>query len=190
MNTLEVKRVFIAIKVYPDPGFKSFFREIRSNFGDEKIRWVNPQNFHLTLRFLGDTEVDILPNISRKLEDVARETNSFRITIRSIGVFRSISWPRVLWAGLEENRSLNELKERVDRKLELFGYPGQEKAFSPHLTIGRMKRLNDINNLRKIIGNYEGQTLHIQDVESMVFFESRLSEKGPEYFPINEYFFL
>jgi 2'-5' RNA ligase len=185
-----MKRIFIAIKIYPDPSFKGFIKKLQAILEKEKIRWVNPHNLHLTLRFLGETNTELIPQISAELSNVALETKTFTINLTGVGVFRSVSYPRVLWVGIEKNEDLQELKNMVDYSLKNVGFAVEDKSYIPHLTLGRMKRINNRNMLRNLLKEYGEEKLQVLHAESMIFYESKLSEDGPEYIPIKEYFFL
>lgn len=186
----EIKRVFIAIKIFPDSSIKSILQELNIRLEKEKIRWVNPHNLHLTLRFLGETKTEVIPHISEELLKLASETKNFTITIKGVGAFRSVSYPRVLWVGIDKNEDLQKLKKKVDNSLQNVGFAIEREKYIPHLTVGRMKRINDRDNLRKLVQDYGRNKLQVQHAESMVLYESKLTESGPKYIPLEEYFFL
>lgn len=183
------KRVFIAIKIYPDESFRKDLSEIKLHLKEEKIRWVKIHHMHLTLRFLGDVESDLITEIPEKLHKHTRNINSFPLIIKSLGVFRSVSYPRVLWAGIKDNPKLAELKKQLDAVLERMGFEPGSDSFSPHLTLGRMRRINNRESLKELLNDFREKILLKQEVKSLVFFESILKPDGPEYIPLSEHFF-
>src|SRR6056297_2883647 len=94
------KRIFIAIRFLPDPVFSDMYRDIKSRLKNEKIRWVKADNLHLTLRYIGEYEFSGIPGISEMLSEISLGTREFTLVYQDIGVFRSLSYPKVLWVGL------------------------------------------------------------------------------------------
>ncbi|MCK4920758.1 MAG: RNA 2',3'-cyclic phosphodiesterase [Bacteroidales bacterium] len=183
-------RLFIAIKLYPDPAFDLIVKNIRLKLREEKIRWIRRDNLHLTIRFLGETENNKLPLITEKLKELALQTRSFPLSIKGLGVFRSFSYPKVLWAGVKNSIPLIELNNKVDKALNSIDYQFTSDNYRPHLTLGRMRSIQNRNEFREVVTSNEGQLFLKQDVESVVLFESILKNDGPEYFPVSEHFFL
>ncbi|MCF8377961.1 MAG: RNA 2',3'-cyclic phosphodiesterase [Bacteroidales bacterium] len=185
-----IHRLFIGLKIYPDSIFNSLREGIRQKLHKEKIRWVKPEHLHLTIRFLGDTDSNQISLISRQLGEVASETKCFNVSIKALGVFRSFSHPKVLWAGVEQSDPLIELKNKVDNALNEMDYQFCSDNYSPHLTLGRMKNIINKVEFRDIIVK-NNETLFLQqNVKSMVLFESILKNDGSEYIPVSEHFFL
>ena len=184
-----VKRIFIAINFFPDPVFYDMLMDIKKRLEKERIRWVKTDNLHITLRFIGDYDINKIPEISEILSDVALNTTGFKLIYKDLGVFKSLSYPKVLWVGLEQSIALRELKKKIDLELNKTGFDFKEKKFSPHLTLGRMKYLKDKDSLRELMQNYKNKVFMRQNVESIVLMESKIDQKGAEYFPVSEHFF-
>ena len=184
------KRVFIAIKLYPDPSFKLMIAHLKNKLGNENLRWIPERNMHLTLRFLGEVPGNLVPDISGVLADISVKTRLFPLLLKGLGIFRSLSYPRVLWGGIEAPLELNHLKEEIDRGLMSLGFEFDAQHFHPHLSLARMKKIKDKSLFRELLGDYKDKVLMEQEVESMVFYESVLKEKGPEYFALSEHFFV
>ena len=104
------------------------------------IRWVRPEQMHLTLRFLGDTAVAQLPAIQRGMDEAAKAIAPFDMHLGDVGCFPNPRRPRVIWAGLlgDEARLLS-LKTVLDQQLTPLGWPPEDKPFRAHLTLGRVK---------------------------------------------------
>ncbi len=183
------KRIFIAIKLYPDEYFLEVLTQLRQDLENEKIRWVNKENLHLTLRFIGDCENEKIDLITNILQAIAENRKDFQLTVEGLGVFRSLSYPKVLWAGIKESEDLLNLKVEMDESLNEIGFDFTSESFSPHLTLGRMKRIKDRQLLKTEIQAFKNEVLLNQQVESVILFESILSREGPRYKPLQESFF-
>lgn len=104
------------------------------------VRWVAAGSIHLTLKFLGEVEGERLDAARRALASFPWNLGAFAYTLAGVGGFPSLSRPRVLWVGVTEGAGrLVELADAVERALGPLGFPREERAFSPHLTIGRVK---------------------------------------------------
>lgn len=183
------KRIFIAIKLYPDDYFLDHLDQLQQDLKEEKIRWVKKEHLHLTLRFIGDCDIDRINLITSMLEQKVENKSDFQLNVEGLGVFRSLSYPKVLWAGIRENRNLKILKEEIDGGLNEIGFEFNSEKFSPHLTLGRMKRIKDRQKLRQELALFKNVFLFKQTVESVILYESILSDDGPEYLPLHESFF-
>ena len=115
------KRLFIAIHVVPDQKFTHYLDQIKNVLISEKIRWVKPENYHITLRFLGDTDTRLIPEISSGLLSSLQNLKSFTLDLFSLGVFRSLYNPRVLWIGISHSEVLLSLKKSIsiERKMSI-----------------------------------------------------------------------
>ncbi len=105
------------------------------------VRWVRPEGVHLTLKFLGDTPRDKIPTIQEALMVVARNAPTSTLTAEGLGCFPSPSRPRVLWVGLTEPTGrLKVLYEAIEEAMTFLGYKPERHSFTPHLTLGRVRR--------------------------------------------------
>jgi len=190
MNTREIdKRVFIAVKVYPSDNMIDVAGELKNLLKNEKIRWVVPGNYHITLHFLGQTSTQKIKEIETSLQSNIPGYHDFKLTIESIGVFRSLSWPRVIWAGIRESNDLTELHRMVTNALNQAGYELNSSSYSPHITLGRMKRIKDREKFRELVNSWKDRVFMKTEVESIVLFESVSGSGGVQYHPLNEFFF-
>ena len=117
-----MKRLFAAIKVNPDENFQEVYYKLRSKLKNEKIKWVDLNNAHITLKFFGETEESEIPLITEVLNQVASQTAPFILTISNIGIFGSYYKPKVIWFGLPENEVLLELGHKVLNRVEEVGF--------------------------------------------------------------------
>jgi 2'-5' RNA ligase len=181
------KRIFIAVKIDPDPGLMKIFNLLRTGLKDERIKWTETRNLHITLSFLGDTETGKISAIDEMLRTVAGSLDPFVILLRGTGLFRNFKDPRVIWVGIEPSPALEKLFQSVRDGLKKTGIGNGEDRFNPHLTLGRIKSIRDIDALRHIISDYSNAELQRQDVSEVILYESILLPGGPVYKPLGKY---
>jgi 2'-5' RNA ligase len=142
------------------------------------VRWVRPEAMHLTLRFLGDTDVERLPAISSGLDEIAAAHRPFEMRLGRPGCFPGTRRPRVIWVGLAGNEpQLLDLKAGLDRALAPLGWPVEDKTFHPHLTLGRVK---EEGRLRDYSPEAVVPPL-VVPVATLLLIESDLRPQGPRY---------
>jgi|WetSurSiteA1Bulk_404760.scaffolds.fasta_scaffold00196_12 RNA 2',3'-cyclic 3'-phosphodiesterase len=179
-----MKRIFIAIDIVPSPKLKEDYELVRYRMRLERINWVQVDNLHITLNFLGDTEEEMLPDIMDRLQDIANGKQPFGLTLRSFGVFSSLRDPRVIWIGCDPCPELVQIKKELDYCLSGFGFVPENRAFSPHLTLGRVKAIRQQNQLAQLISLYKEVVFQKQPVDRIVMYESKLTPEGAAYIPL------
>ena len=135
-------RAFIAINLPAD--VRDYLGTISADLSRQlphgAVRWVKPDRIHLTLRFLGDTDITLLPDIRNVLDEVSTRQKRFDLYLEGFGCFPNCKRPRVLWAGVGgQLEDAIRLKDAIDRELALFGWAAEKRPFRLHLTIGRVK---------------------------------------------------
>jgi len=101
-----------------------------------KVRWVRPENLHVTLKFIGHVEADMLDAIRAALVEV-RSEQPVELRFRRLGFFPSDKRPRVFWAGIDASPNLAPLPAEIDMRMEKLGVPRETREFAPHLTLAR-----------------------------------------------------
>jgi len=177
-------RTFIAIDV-PSAVFDTIIR-IQHRFKSLGLHasWVKPGNIHLTLKFLGNTDPDRIPGIQKKLTETLALSAPFQLSLDSAGVFPNTKNPRILWIGLkDEEDALNPLQANIENALESIGFPKEQKPFSPHLTLARIKSPKGKKELNDELDavNQEGIDPHPFEVGEIHLYESQLTPKGSIY---------
>ena len=104
------------------------------------VRWVPAANSHLTLKFLGEVSTGNLQSLARMLKSEARLHAPFEVQINGLGGFPNLRRPRVIWVGSETSPALISLQHAIEAETRALGYPSEERAFSPHLTLGRISQ--------------------------------------------------
>ena len=106
----------------------------------DAVRWVSPENLHLTLRFLGDTAGEQLPGLAVGLDALGLRHRPFTLSVAGIGCFPNLRRPRVIWAGLQDAQErLGPLQQEVEEMVKGVGWPAESRSFRPHLTLGRVR---------------------------------------------------
>lgn len=145
-------RVFIAIEL-PQPLQVAIEKQtvrLRQTLGDEIVRWVPTKNMHLTLKFIGNIASSHLDFLKQLLTRTADLHPQFDLQIGGIGSFPNSKRPRILWAGIHAPADLASMQRNIEAGASRLGYEKEERAFSPHLTIARVRQNIDPADLQKI----------------------------------------
>jgi len=182
---MEKIRSFIAIELDEEikHGLASLIEKLEASGAD--VKWVKPENIHLTLKFLGHVSKEKINGIKRILDNAKDIFKPFRINLSGLGAFPKLSYPRVMWVGLEdaENNS-KEIYDFLEKELEKIGFQKEKRPFSPHLTIGRVKSPKNREPLKSNIENLKNSLTNALDVNHITLFQSTLTPGGPIYTPL------
>ena len=184
---IHMRRTFIAIDIPASVKLKKLLELLRADFTEDKIRWVNPEILHITLSFLGDTSEQQIYYISEQLEKITSGYSSIDLHFKELGVFPNLRNPRVLWIGMERNELLETLQGEIEAMLCNYGINRENKPFSPHLTIARIKWIDDIDKLKYWLQKYKGETIQKTKIGEIIYYESRLTSNGPIYNPVKKF---
>ncbi|MBU8891509.1 MAG: RNA 2',3'-cyclic phosphodiesterase [Bacteroidales bacterium] len=182
-----MKRTFIAIKISNTKSISEVYQNIRLELKDERVKWVEEQNLHITLAFLGDTDEKDIDNVCNMLSEYTEGLNPFLIKITGLGVFRNVNNPKALWLGIKKSEDLNQIYNKINVAISLFGFTIQSKDFRPHLTIGRTKFLKNRSKLKNLIEKYKETQIEQLKISEVYFYESILTSEGPVYKVIKKY---
>lgn len=182
-----MKRIFAAIKIAPSDEFLDVFRKIKSALKNEKIKWVEEHNMHLTLKFFGETDEEQIPMISKAIQLSVATSQRFKMEVAHTGVFGSTYKPRVIWFGIHAGEQLQHLYMTMTERLLLVGIEPDRQNFVPHLTIGRVKYIGDKNYFQKVINRYSHMHVQETQVHEVLLMESVLTSRGPEYSVLERY---
>ena len=157
----------------------------RINLTAGRLKWVNPNLMHLTLKFLGEVEEDKVPRICEIVAATAQSHKSFSFEIPTPGCFgRPV---KVIWLGAaEENRNLLQLHQDIENALDNEGWPKENRVFSPHLTLARVKDITRDRNLKDMIRNYPPINSAVVKVDSVRVYKSVLTPAGAIYTVLDE----
>lgn len=180
-------RLFIAVDVDEQVRrqLASVQSQLRMALSSPGVKWVNPESIHLTLKFLGDVPDREVPRVCRLTEEAAGRHPPFEIRVQGMGTFGSPA--RVLWAGVLPSENLTSLAADLEKAFEEAGWPGEEKDFSAHLTMARLKDSRAGHSARRLLQEYASRTFGDVCIEQVIVYESQLSSKGPIYTPVGKY---
>lgn len=149
-------------------------------------RWVEPQNMHLTLKFLGDVREEAIADVCRVVTKAAADFQPFDIKLGSAGAFPDLRRPRTLWIGITQGQQeLVRLQSAVERALAKRGFPKENRDFFPHLTIGRIRESGpQMGELGQRIQTHADFAAGGSTIRDVVVFASHLSSSGPTYEPL------
>jgi 2'-5' RNA ligase len=140
------------------------------------VAWVPAANLHVTLKFIGSIPEELVEGIALRLQRVAAKLPPFEARARGFGAFPSLTHPKVLWVGVE-GEPLVKLQRAVEDAMAELGIEKEERAFHPHLTVGRVKEHHGSAPLP-----WSGdEDLGTSTVSEIVVYESRMHKSGSEY---------
>lgn len=183
-----MKRLFIAIPLSPEPVLSGLLQTLSSELYYERINWVKATNMHLTLKFLGPTAEEKIPEIVAAINNCVCDFEPFVLQFNKTGIFGSRYQPRVLWLGLNEvPEQLHPLANGIIDAMDRIGFKRDRQNFVPHLTLGRIKNLTDKPRFQEVIGNISQKIYISTSVEKLLLYESILHKDGPEYRVIDSF---
>ena len=183
-------RTFIGLPVRVGSTVLRARNHMMDALADERISWVNPENYHVTLRFLGDTDVTATQQIKEALQKELELPLKSSLRLTGPGSFGPRKNPRVIWLGFDQDEPFHSLKTSTDRALEKCGWPLSDQPFRAHLTLGRVRSLKDPARYYEIIEQIKETFTGRAEVDRMVFYRSELGESGPTYTALKEMRFL
>jgi 2'-5' RNA ligase len=152
-----------------------------------RTSWARADQLHLTLRFLGEIE----PSSARRLADVLGPPLAalapFSLTISGLGAFPSPSRPSVIWAGVAPCPELLHLQLTINNIFDKFGFPSEEKPFSPHLTLGRLRDRVRVPEGGRILSRHHDAVVGVFPVHAVILFQSRLTSEGAIHTELNRF---
>lgn len=149
-----------------------------------EIRWIRAAQIHMTLHFFGSIAAEEVDRISKSVSPITTQTSPISLFLSEIGCFPHEARPRVIWLGIDgEIEKLNSLHMSLERELKKEGFECEERAFKPHLTLGRVKQERGLPGFRPP----EFPSTQAKKVTEIILFESHLSPAGPTYEAIATY---
>ena len=149
------------------------------------VKWVEPRNLHLTLKFLGETDEGRVPVIAEAMRAAVASQEPFAVHVVGIGAFPSARRPRVVWLGITEGaEALVSIAGRLEEALADLGFEREERPFRSHVTLGRVsspERARGLTAEIELMGQVEVGRM---TCEQIVLMRSELSRTGPTYTPM------
>ncbi|HEX6649955.1 MAG TPA: RNA 2',3'-cyclic phosphodiesterase [Pyrinomonadaceae bacterium] len=185
----EAWRVFCAVEL-PDAvrvRLQKHITGLREGVPDVPASWTRVENIHLTVKFFGNVAVDQIPKISEATSRAVKDFDSFQIEIGGIGVFPKLSRAQVLWIGVSDlSGKLLELQRRLENEFAKAGFPKEDRAYKPHLTIARIRKPEGARRLADAHLNMSFEPAELI-VNELILFRSELSSKGSKYTAISRH---
>jgi len=179
---VETFRTFIAI--FPETRLQKELARIQENLkkAGADIKWVEPENIHLTLKFLGPTPVEKIPSVVNAIRASAKALAPFSISLTHLGAFPNVKHPQIIWVAVTQGKeSLKSLASRLDENLKSLGFDKEEREFTAHLTLGRSRSALDHPALSEQLQGHAHLPPMTQEVTQIALIKSTLTSKGPVY---------
>ena len=151
---------------------------------ERAVRWDRAEKIHLTLKFLGDTRLDDVARIEEALVNATRDIKKFSFTLDGLGCFPNLKQPRVAWVGVKDSAALIEMQNRIETRIVPLGFPKEDRAFSPHVTLGRVRReasRAEAASVGEAVRARANQTFGIESVSRVILMKSDLQRGGSIY---------
>jgi 2'-5' RNA ligase len=181
-------RAFIAVELSPRVITRASKLIDALRITDAEINWVRPEQMHLTLKFLGDVPDTETPDICRVVDQVAADFEPFEIICRGAGAFPNAADPRTLWIGIQDGADeLKKLQAAIDDAFKTkLGYGKEQRAFHPHLTLGRVKHIppDKRGQLTELVEKHANFDADLAIVDEVVTFASFLGRGGSKHDPL------
>lgn len=136
---------------------------------------------HLTLKFLGNTDENLIDPIVETITTVTENQKPYNIQLKNLGVFPNKNYIKIIWVGLEDEGQTKKIAEKIDEKLNKIGFKKEKRSFHPHLTLARVKSGKDKNKILQILDENQEKVFQKNKVESIKLKKSELTSKGPVY---------
>ena len=189
---IEQIRSFIAIEL-PEPvkiGLRQI-QDVLKSPGPTSAKWVDPNSIHLTLKFLGNVSIDKIAGIITMTERAIETFGPFRLEIGGLGAFPNMRRVQVVWVGIAGDLDrLQLLQKRVESKMAELGFPPEGRAFTPHLTLARVRdnaTPDQRQALGQIIAGIKLESSLIVDVNSVSLMRSQLNPSGAVYTELHSF---
>jgi RNA 2',3'-cyclic 3'-phosphodiesterase len=176
-------RAFIAIELPAELKKELTELEIRLKKNSPPvIKWVDPNSIHITLKFLGDTPDTIIDKLLLAQAESVVGISPFELEVRQVGAFPAVECPQVIWVGVTgEMEKLAQLQKNIETNTEPLGFKREFRAFSPHLTLGRVRdgaRPDEIQRIGKLLSETPFVALHNIVVSEINLLKSQLTSAG------------
>lgn len=181
-----IKRLFIGIPLHSAVAgaeVKKWAKDATIN--QNRISWIPPENWHVTLYFLGDTPSEAIPILEQAIDQAFSNFGKFDAEISGLGVFPNQRNPKVMWFGVDNLNPMLPAWQKLGESLRAQGFEFDQKPFKPHLTVARIRNINNLQAIREIQDIYSGVCFDKVVIDRVVLFESILSQTGPVYKPLS-----
>ena len=180
-----MKRLFIGVPIQSESA--KILVEIWKNnpeLNDHMLKWTKPENWHITLIFMGNTPESAIPQIQELIEESFAGIKAFRSTIKGIGVFPNSHNPKVLWLGIDNIQTLMPATLHLGALLQQNGLYLDNKPLKPHLTLARVKNSAYSEVIKSMSDKYQKFNFGTVEINRVILYESISTSDGPVYKPL------
>lgn len=177
-------RAFISTDIDVSESIWNFYNALMQY--DTSLKVVNPENIHITLKFLGNIDEKLVPRIKKIMEESVKGINPFYVNLRGVGAFPSMSNIRVIWIGISNSELLGNISNKLEEKLEVLGFKREARPFSPHITLARTKKAVKMKEIRELMEEWTNTEFSTQLIDRIRLKKSVLTPKGPIYTTVEE----
>jgi 2'-5' RNA ligase len=172
-------RGFIAVDVPPSPLLDALARDLQMSSSSLKV--VRTDQLHLTIKFLGETEEGLVPEILTAIREAAAGIHPFGIRVKGTGAFPSLARMNVIWVGVEGAEPIARIAEALESSLEPLGFPREKRPWTAHVTLARVKGHRDLDRARRILEPRANDTFAAHTVDAVQLKKSVLTPEGAKY---------
>jgi RNA 2',3'-cyclic 3'-phosphodiesterase len=183
---MATKRLFVGVRVNPEEqrDLKEVCKKLRVS-ADKKelnVKWSPQENWHITLKFLGEVDEARLPEMLTALDEAAAAASQSTVRASGVGGFPEDHRARVIYAGVSRTQALLDLQSEVEAAYAKHGFSPENRDFSPHVTLARLRSAGSITDLISPFVRKTFDDLHLTEI---ILFESRLAGNFPLYVPLH-----
>lgn len=175
-------RTFVAVEL--DEAVRNRLVSLQESFARvvPDVKWVEVENLHVTLLFLGEVDDREIPKVCRLIQEEVGERPPFSLSIEHVGCFGNPRRPRTIWVGVGEGaEELVEIHDALEIPMQELGYRREERRFQPHITLGRVKGDHPSNELPAELTRRASWSAGGQEVSEILVMGSELTRNGPVY---------
>ncbi|RKX27261.1 MAG: RNA 2',3'-cyclic phosphodiesterase [Candidatus Zixiibacteriota bacterium] len=153
---------------------------------DGNVKWVSSQNIHLTAKFLGDTDENLVTKISGEIDRIASTFAPIDCAIDTLGGFPNLRRPRVIWAGISgDTETAVKIAKQIDLAMRKLRFEKEKRPFKAHLTLGRVRQGSRLDRLADFMEQYRLDPIPLR-LDRLTLFKSTLTPKGAIYDRLHE----
>jgi 2'-5' RNA ligase len=177
-------RTFIAVDIGPLDEFVNFKEALDDINAD--LKSVAPENIHITMKFLGDTNEELINDIIEIIRQCSKDIKPFKLEFKGAGAFPNLNYIKVLWIGILNYGPLETIANNLNSEMTKLGFKPEKRGFKPHITIARVKSRKKKNELKNLL--IQNKDRHFADfsVDNVRLKKSILDSTGPTYYTLSE----
>jgi len=172
-------RGFIAVDVAGGPVLNAFAADLRR--ASPSLKVVDTDQLHLTVKFLGDTEEGLVPEIVTTIREATADLRPFEARVRGTGAFPSLGRMNVIWVGVDGAEPIARITDSLEASLEALGFPRERRPWKAHVTLARVKGRQDLDRVRRILEVHASEEFGTHTVDAVHLKKSVLTPQGAVY---------